>query len=372
MHGRRKVIHVIPIGSDSVNVLSCHLFSFLYHCFSNCTDRHEYFFLGGSPRDTSQFDELLNSIERRSMPVDWGGSLRLLAKLVLSTSRTTIIFHQLPPVYVRLSLLFLNIKPHLRFQWFIWGGDLYDSPQTNRIFLDPKNTLVKCVVSTITTVFVNKLCKVYGIHGDLEFFNEKFPKANPLMQEILFPPPKLPDFVSRNNSCLNILVGHSGSPSNLHRETFRLLSEKFDGHEDFRVYCLLSYGGDLSYREEISRLGYETFEDRFIPITDFLSPAQFENFISSIDIAFCLNRRQASIQTILLLLASGASVVLNKEVTTFELFSTAGARIFTSSDPNIRESLAAVDDGLLENNSSAVRTHWSGERLAATYRSCIP
>ncbi|MED4454446.1 TDP-N-acetylfucosamine:lipid II N-acetylfucosaminyltransferase [Metabacillus fastidiosus] len=111
------------------------------------------------------------------------------------------------------------------------------------------------------------------------------------------------------------MVGNSGDPSNNHLEVLSALSKYKD--ESFSVVLPLSYGFQ-EYIEYVISKGYEMFGNRFIPIREFMSEANYIKLLDQVDVAFMNHNRQQATGNILLLLGLNKKIYMKNSSAVFQ------------------------------------------------------
>jgi len=208
--------------------------------------------------------------------------------------------------------LLKNRKILYKFNWVIWGADLYYFKKTNfNIKQKMINSFKKYVIRKfgyITTLVKNdyelakKYCKVTGKYRPGMYVN---PVKLDYLENILK--------YRNEHSCVNIQIGNSANPSNNHIEIIHKLSRYKD--ENINIYVPLSYSGDREYIELVKKEGKKIFENKFIPITEFMNPQEYGKFLGGIDIAIFNNDRQQALGNIFALSYLGAKIYMRNNTT---------------------------------------------------------
>lgn len=161
----------------------------------------------------------------------------------------------------------------------------------------------------------------------------------------------------------DILVGNSAAATNNHAEAFSTLARLDLG--DRRIVVPLSYG-DSEYRGAVIALGRRMFGARFVPVTEFLSLADYNSLIGHCTIAIMNHRRQQALGNIGTLMQRGARILLDEHGTLFRFFTSIGACVDSlQALERVGASLPApLSEAEQLRNRAALRTVWS----AATVR----
>jgi len=233
---------------------------------------------------------------------------------VLSAMQTSdkIIIHGLWREKIN-DLLVANPKLFRKSFWFMYGGDYY----TRGTYSVNHIKVIQNVGFLITDVnadaeFVRKEYGAKGIHIRSLIYNSNV--CSPV------------NISAKKNSELNIMIGHSGISCNQH---IKYLNQLAQLNENFNVYCQLSYPDRNDYINDVLNLGNELFGSRFKPILDFMPKENYAEFLSEkIDIAICPSWRIHGIGTIVMLLASGAKVYIDRNATSWTWFKDIGVKLF--------------------------------------------
>lgn len=111
----------------------------------------------------------------------------------------------------------------------------------------------------------------------------------------------------------DILLGNSASPNNNHLDSLWFLKENEDYlRTDGKIIVPLSYG-DFRYREIVVCRGNELFGERFVPLTEFVSPEDYSNILRGCGLVFMNHLRQQAGNNIAQALFMGARVVLDSK-----------------------------------------------------------
>lgn len=120
---------------------------------------------------------------------------------------------------------------------------------------------------------------------------------------------------------INIQVCHSGSIHANTLDTLDMLVKYKD--ENIRLYAILSYD-DKNNCIEVEKKGKELFGDKFIPITDYMTPSDYAEYISNLDIMISNAKIQQGLGNIHLGFASGVKLVFRDDGVLKENFENQG------------------------------------------------
>jgi len=159
-----------------------------------------------------------------------------------------------------------------------------------------------------------------------------------------------------------ILMGNSTDPSNCHFEIFDMLLRYKE--EDILIYCPLSYGPYIEYRDEVMRKGKELFGDKFIALTHFMQLDEYRSFLNSIDIAIFNHKSQTAMGVSTSLLAMGKVVFACRTTTSFESLTSRGFQLYDINQVINGEMLNFHD---VSRNSDLIKKYYSMQGLRESY-----
>jgi len=309
--------------------------------------RHVFFIFG----DTNQYQ-----IRRRPNVLivsELKKSMRAINLIRYMARAEKIILHGLFIDQITLLLAFQSwlLK---KCYWIIWGGDLYRyrnrySIWNPRLFIyEVLHAFVIKRVGHLVTYMKGEYesaVKIYGAKGE---YHECFTYPSNLYRQIVCE--------SRKNSTINIQIGNSATETNQHIEILGMLSEIKDC--DIRLFLPLSYG-DEDYAKKVIAYGKSVFNDKFVPMTDFLPFDEYINFQSQVDIAIFNHDRQQAFGNTIALLGMGKKVYMNKETTSWRALRGLGLNIF-----DIKQfDLTPISSVLAEENRNIISKYFSEDNL---------
>lgn len=197
--------------------------------------------------------------------------------------------------------------------WQFWGGD-YEVLRNNK--LSVKLKLRKQIVSRCIK---NSKGIILLTEPEKEIFKEIFGEiADNRFYAVVVPPrQELDDIVARvrtrrkENMSTIIVIGNSATKSNQHFDIFDKMS--YLDLENAIIYCPLSYGDD-QYRKRVIKRGKELFDNKFIPITEYMSYEKYVEFLNSCDVGIYNHNRQQALGNISLMLNLGKKVYTSDTV----------------------------------------------------------
>lgn len=214
--------------------------------------------------------------------------------------------------------------------WAIWGADAY------QIYLEKEAKTKHTFTERVKKIFAKDFSYVVtGIPNDYQVA-KKYYNLNSVYINAFYPNPvnfDLLDKTATSNSTSKerkgkvvILVGNSASKTNNHIEILIALSKKYK-NDSIQILCPLSYG-DKDYSKEVIRVGKELFDEKFLPLTDFLSPNEYANLLNTVDVAIFNHRIQEGVGNLLALLYLGKAVFIRSDSPLWEFLSSLGVIVY--------------------------------------------
>lgn len=200
--------------------------------------------------------------------------------------------------------------------WIIWGGDLYSYRQPRTTI---KSKMIECLRASVFKRIGHIITLVKGDY-DLArdwykvsgiYFHGEYPDI--ISKEYLDCLPKR----KKKSNTINILLGNSADPSNHHLDALDKLIKFKD--ENIKIYAPLSYG-DSNYASKVIQKGSDIFGDKFIGMTDFLTPYKYYRFLNTMDIAIFNNDRQQALGNIFALIYLNKKIFLRSDTTMWSEF----------------------------------------------------
>lgn len=194
--------------------------------------------------------------------------------------------------------------------WLIWGGDLYNAPNTKKDY------------------YVRKYIKAYisDTDGDCEVAKNKY-ASTPITYDLGYTFPvsyeSIQKAVKIKKDFVKIQINNSCDKSTL--EMLDVLSKFKD--EKMVVSTILSYG-DMKYKSEIIEKGIKNFGSKFEYTDELIKPDEYAQFFAQNDILILNQNRQQGVGTSYLALALGCKLFIRSEITTYKYFSSKGIQIF--------------------------------------------
>lgn len=267
-----------------------------------------------------------------------------------------IILHGNPLLFYFLIFPYLPRKTF----WVIYGYEIDDN------YFKIKRPLIERIIRN--HVFKRIYGHITHIEGDSDFVNLHFKATakffySPIyLSNVVFKGNSLAPNSEKLNKCLNILVGNNTSPTNNHDSIFQMLLPYKE--ENIKIFCPLSYGTYNDYRDKVIEKGKEYFGERFIPITQFMKPDEYLNFLESIDIAIFNHQRQEGMGVIIQLISLGKIIFMNPMTTSYKSFINRGFRVFDNALVSDYGLFAERD---ISGNPELAETFYGYERLVSSW-----
>jgi len=309
-------------------------------------EEHLYYLYGDDTKYT--LDESANVIlTRRSRLMSLVHYFKAIPKLIQARK---VIIHGL--FDIRFVLL-LCIMPFVlkKCYWVIWGGDLYQ-------YQKPKKTVKDNIKERLRAFVIKRFgYLVTYIPGDVALAREWYGATGEYQECLMYLSNIVDDKLVhdvRNDpvkqTTINILVGNSADPSNNHFEALDKLSSL--KAQDIHIFVPLSYG-DQEHAKAVISYGNNLFAEKFIALTEFMPIDEYNDFLSSIDIAVFNHKRQQGMGNTISLLGMGKKVYMRTDVSQNELFSTIGVQIFPIENLSLE---LATEEVRIKNQSLILET----------------
>jgi len=238
-----------------------------------------------------------------------------------------------------------------------WGGDIYKNnsnslpDKVKRFF---RGRLLRGIRFTSC-----------AITGDIKFlehvYNVKLKNIfNPMYLSNVVGDSEYFPLGSRVATSLNVMIGHSAFPINNHVAVFEEVKIRIP---NCRVFCPLSYG-NTEYAHNVKMLGDKIFGSNFVPLTSFMPPNDYYNFLKTIDIAIFDSERQIAASNIYHLLGYGKSVYINNKSTIYQQCLDLGLYIRDSHEIGKNR----FDEEDLKKNVEIIKSIFSKEGLVDSWK----
>ncbi len=234
-----------------------------------------------------------------------------------------IYFHYLP-YGPSLFLWAVSTRILKKSTWVIWGGDVF-------VYKERKKNLRARVYEMLRKIVIPRFPEIAAFleedareamavyQSEAAYVPILYP--NPLDKRLLrYRPEREADGVVR------ILVGNSADPSNEHIEVFEKL--KHYKKENIKIICPIPVNEEGKYIQTVIETGRAYFGGNFVFQTRWMKPAEYAEFLLSIDIAIMNHRRQQGLGNILALLLTGKKVYLRSDISTYRYLQKEGCEIY--------------------------------------------
>lgn len=285
-----------------LHIISCDKFTdgFINFIYNNFDFEEHAFIVYGKNRFTKKYTEpnILSIQDFRGIP------FTSLAKTWIHESELIIV----NGVFGGERCLIYYIPRVLKKTYLmLWGGDFYGYRQKKLYNLGEiyRKFIIKNAAGVINLIErdYQELCKI--VHPKGKHFIA--PMADDGYTRKLIK--KFGCFPKRNKEIV-VLVGNSATKTNGHLFVLQLL-EKFC-NENIKILCPLSYG-DVTYRDEVIRVGKKLFDEKFTPLTSYMEKERYIEMLSHVDIAIFNNNRQQAMGNISACLGLGAKVFIRND-----------------------------------------------------------
>lgn len=241
--------------------------------------------------------------------------------------------------------------------WFIWGGDLY------YYNLPKENFKMK-----LNEFFRKFIIKRFGaltmqVEGEVELARKWYGARGEYKYSFLYLSNVyrgVDKNVEKDLDKKYIMIGNSADPTNNHKEVFEKL--KSYRNSNIEIICPLSYGGTDGYREKVINYGKNIFNEKFVPITDFIEINKYWELLNKIDIGIFNHKRQQALGNITALLGLGKKVFIRSDITTWGFCEKHKLKVYDITSENI-DLLGKISEEDIENNSNIVKSEFTEKKL---------
>lgn len=235
--------------------------------------------------------------------------IKLILKMNISER---IYFHGLTGMK-KVMLLFFQPWILAKSNWILWGADLYS-------YRKPKKNIKQKIHEFARKYVIRNINEILPIvEGDYHLAKKWYRTKAKYRYNAIYVTNLSAinngNFteVYENTNEFRFLIGNSADPSNNHKDILFKLSKFKD--ENIKLYVPLSYGGGSGYIEEITKLGYQLFGEKFIPLTKFMKNTEYIRLLSTMNVGIFNNDRQQAMGNIYLLFYLGKKVFIRNDTT---------------------------------------------------------
>lgn len=253
--------------------------------------------------------------------------------------------------------------------WIIWGGDVFPADSSN-------GNIIASVYEMLRRRIIKKIPRIAGLlEEDFEIVRNRYhTKAS--FSQVFYPYPinfSLLAELKTNyipSSEKTILLGNSASRSNNHLEI--LLKLEPLKNEPIKILCPLSYGSTGKYVGLIAEKGKEIFRDKFIPLLDFIEPAEYLKIISGVDVVIMNHQRQQGLGNVFPMLFLGKKVYIRSDASSFNFLKGLGCIINdTLLIDKEFDSIFSSDEASLKRNSEIIFNLLSEENYVLMWKNLL-
>ncbi len=287
------------------------------------------------------------------------------------------------------------VNRSIKLCWFSWGYDIYENQppllplvKINNIYGDRTLEISQLKNDSVITTKqkIRKKISEYlwpiskemleSSINRIDFFSGVIPDEYDLLstysffnaRKILFSYPSSNDIFSYEKidsdvlvTGINILIGNSATETNNHLDVFDLLvMMNLEGRQ---LVVPLSYGNQC-YKDKVIEVGKTLFDDKFVPITDFLPLDDYKSLLNSCSVAIFAHERQQAVGNILISLWNGSKVYLSKNSVVYKYFASLGLYIYSIQDDFCDMSFSSLlSSNQIIENRKIISKHYSNEGI---------
>lgn len=213
---------------------------------------------------------------------------------------------------------FLHGRPDLlaRSCWFVWGGDLYNSP------FDPVHDAVRRGFAGVITAFDRDVYVARHGNGP-RFFDAAYPHE---MNEEMIDS----GLAMRKPGQIHIQINNSADETTL--EMLDILARFRE--EDIKISTVLSYlsHGQDDSRLQILRKGDANFGAKFNPIMRFIPLAEYASHLATVDVYISNQNRQQGNGNAAFICSLGGKVFVKSDTPVYQTYAKLGIHYFDTHD----------------------------------------
>jgi len=303
-----------------------------------------------------------------------------------------VVLHSLTSGFMK---LILNSNKKVKFIWIGWGYDYYNLivNGSNNLLL-PKTLEISDKCRGIDKLKFHIILKkiiyriLFGVINSTQVYS-RIDYFAPVLEEEYEMIKKInknftPKYINWNSGTLedhflvgfeqltingnNILLGNSDTDTNNHIDTFEILERLI--LDEQKIIVPLSYG-NITYREEVIKIGKIKLGDKFMPLVDFLPFKEYNKLIASCSVVIMNHLRQQALGNIIVMMYLGAKVFLNIQNPVYSFFKEKGAIVFSIDDLNNDELNSRLIDSQIEKNRKVLEDHWGRDKIYDKTRQLI-
>lgn len=211
--------------------------------------------------------------------------------------------------------------------WAIWGADLYDLKKSKDQKKNEKKEKMKAAV-------ILRLKGIMGVPGDRDIAKEKYHCHAVEEFDLMYVNALRTEFLKKNKNILrkgiSIQIGNSADPTNNHIEILEKLAKFKD--ETLKIFAPLSYG-NLENASKVKAAGELMFGNKFVALTEYMTPEKYSEYMADIDILIFNHKRQQGLGNIYPMVFTGKKVFIRDDTSTWTYFKNSlGIKMFSTLD----------------------------------------
>lgn len=250
------------------------------------------------------------------------------------------------------SVKFLNKINHPSIYWIAWGADIYNGMLEQRGYkLYAQENILWRISKKKLPYFIYKIAYNFekrkrakqllsaakkvtyfvpdSMYEEFPLLLSYYPELSHLQYKNFYYYP-IDDILSKSlllfrGKRWNIMIGNSASPTGNHLSVIAALKSFSLGNK--KVIIPLSYG-NCNYAKLITKVGSDSFGEKFHAVTDFLSLNEYNSLLSSVNVFIYGNWRQEAVGNILIALYLGGKVFLDKRNPLLKFYKSLGLVLF--------------------------------------------
>lgn len=272
--------------------------------------------------------------------------------------------------YLHISdIVLLLISNHVlkKTCWIMWGGDLYKNNSASNKF---KNYLLEYLKKLI----IPKIPHIgYLVKGDMDYAMLNY-NARARFDRAIYSMVVNFDMLDsamkhglKPRKETRILLGNSADPSNNHIEILNYLSQYRESN--IEILCPLSYGEEI-YAKQVSSYGKNMFNEKFLPLFEYMKPENYAKLLGTIDIGIMNHKRQQGLGNIYALLYLGKKVYIRSDTNHYHDLKQHGIVLFDTLDWRKYEpaNLTTLEAEYIKRNRDIISYECSDDNIIKIWR----
>lgn len=322
-------------------------------------DPDEHFFvIDTSPcRKNPQLEEDFKISRRKNIILT--DSLKAFSRFgALCFKADRVIFHS---AFLRMDtmigLSLISLLMPKKFVWSIWGDDLFvhiENKNKKRLLLEAVRRIFFRRQLMIVSPFLHDYelaCRWYGVRAEpMEAFYPFTPA-----EEVKVKP---------NSDEKVVLLGGCGKRLEEHIDM--LAKVRVLGIENIKVFCPL-YSGRKQYVADVIESGKILFGDKFVPVTEKLSPLKYSILLNSVDVAVFGGYRELDSSSVISLIGLGKKVYLNSMSSLYDYVNSMGIEFCRYDLPLTSDILTPLTQEQAEKNKKIIAEEFTRVKIRSEW-----